>query len=260
MEASDTLFSVKIFFLWRAFTLFRVLVVDLLEWTLWTILYWYVKISVIAWTEGALFIHQNRRALWASPAIVFFNMIDLILGTGLTFFWCVIEIVGKIAANTSFRRFIWKWIWTLASLRLWIELFIEWTFFACFVLLIEKEWKWTWNALALCLKWSFWITETFLACNVVCWTGFTRLTVKCFIVPLRIYWAWCALLAGKEWIFLRTRSALLSVDVENLSFRAGHACQATKIKILWMKAEYTCFIVPKISFFIRTLTLKGLHV
>jgi hypothetical protein len=77
---------------------------------------------------------------------------------------------------------------------------------------------------------------------------------------LRIYWTRCAIFAIEEGIFVRTRGALLGVNVINLSFWTVHTCESSKIKVSWVNAQNTRFIVPKISFFVSTLAFHLLNV
>lgn len=260
VETSKALFSSEIFFFRRAFALFWLLIVNLLEGTFWTVFNRNVEVSVVSWALWAFFVNENWCTFWASPALIFINVIHMIFGTWLAFFGCIVKVVREVTCDAGFWCFKGQRFWALAFLRFRVELFIEWALVTAFVFFVKEIRQGTGNAFAVCFKRRIWIAETFFASDVVWWSWFARLTVESDIVPLRINWTRCAIFAIEEGIFVRTRGALLGVNVINLSFWTVHTCESSKIKISGVNAQNTGFIVPKVSFFVSTLTFHLLNV
>lgn len=170
-------------------------------------------------------------------------MVDVVFRTRLALFGRVIKIIWEVACNTCFWGLEWKRLRAFTSFLLWIKFFIQRTLVTCFSFFIEKERDWTSYAFGVSLEWSVRITKTFFACDIVGRVRFASFTVKRFVVPLRIDRARCAVLAIEKRVFLWANTTLLCIYTIDLSFRTLFTSQATEVKILWMNAQNTCFIV-----------------
>jgi hypothetical protein len=105
VETANALFSCKIFFLRRTFTLFRFFIVNLFKWTFLAVFSRNIEVCIVSWALGAFFSHQNRIILRTSPALVLINMINMVFRACLALFSCVVEIIREVTCDTGFCGF-----------------------------------------------------------------------------------------------------------------------------------------------------------